>query len=185
MNAQPKSMSPSGPGSITSEPTVGEYLEEWLWGKQALRPSTHASYEVHVRRYLNPHLGQLSLSALQTGHIQRMYRHLSERPGRGGKPLSIATIRRIHATLMSAFNTAVRRGLLERNPAATVELPRARKPAMSAWTQEELGRFLRHTQTDRMHPLFLILALVGLRRGEVVALRWSDLDLNQGLIRVE
>ena len=89
---------------------MGDYLEEWLWSKQSLRPSTHASYETHVRRYLIPHLGNVSIDALLPLHIERMYRELATQEGRGGRPLAVSSVRRIHATLMSALNMAVRRG---------------------------------------------------------------------------
>src|SRR4051812_40975695 len=96
--------------------TVGVYLEEWLCGKQSLRPSTHLSYETHVRRYLNPFLGDLEMAALRPVHVEGMYRALAMMDDRRGRPLSAASLRRIHATLMSALNTAVRRGLIDRNP---------------------------------------------------------------------
>ena len=166
-------------------PTVGEYLDAWLSGKQSLRDSTRQSYEVHVRRYLKPHLGGLPLVDLRAAHIERMYRDIAASGRPNARPLSVATLRRIHATLTSALNTAVRRGDLVRNPAATVELPPVVRPRATAWSDEELCRFLALTGNDRLHPLFLLLGLVGLRRGEVVALRWSDLNLNAGLLRVE
>jgi integrase len=174
-----------GEQPITSSSTVEDYLENWLWGKQSLRPSTHAGYETHVRRYLIPFLGKVRLSGLHSGQIQRMYQLLGDQEGRGGKALSVSSLRRVHATLMSALNTAVRRGLLDRNPAATVELPPVVKPRLTAWTEAELGQFLRHTQGDRLHLLFVLLGLVGLRRGEVVGLRWENVDLNQGTLRIE
>lgn len=170
---------PRGDQAVTSSSTVEDFLEDWLWGKQSLRPSTHASNEVHVRRYLVPYLGKLRLDGLHAGHVQRMYRVLAEQDRRDGKPLSVSSLRRIHATFMSAMNTAVRRGLLERNPAATVELPRVIKPRMRAWTESELGEFLHSCSTDRLHMMFVMLGLVGLRRGEAVALRWEDVDLNR------
>ena len=93
--------------------TVGTYLESWLWNKQSLRPPTHAAYETHIRRYLVPVLGQLPLDALQPQHVERMYRNLAATEGRA---LSTASLHRVHATLMSALNTAGRRGLIDRNP---------------------------------------------------------------------
>src|SRR5688572_15826765 len=138
------------PGSEVAG-TVGEYMESWLWGKQSLRPSTHAAYEIHIRRYLVPYLGNLSIEALRPLHVQRMYRELAMRHDEHGRGLSVATLRRIHATLMSAMNTAVRRGLIERNPAATVELPRVDRGPMRAWTAEELVRFLTLTEREPLH----------------------------------
>lgn len=162
-----------------------DYLEEWLWGKQSLRPSTHASYETHIRRYLIPYLGTIELESLRPVHVEQTYRALSAQEVRGGRTLSPATLRRIHATLMSALNTAVLRGLIERNPAATVELPRVPKSRVETWSAADLGRFLEAINDDRLHLLYLLLGLVGLRRGEAVALRWIDVDLNAGLLRIE
>ena len=173
-------------GAQEHAPTVGEYLDTWLTGKQSLRESTRQSYEVHVRRYLKPHLGDLLLVELRPAHIERMYRLIGAAGDQeGGVPLSVASVRRIHATLTSALNTAVRRGLVERNPAATVELPPVRRPRVATWSAADLGRFLASVEDDPLHPLYLLLGLVGLRRGEAVALRWSDVDLNQGLLRME
>src|SRR3954470_5967273 len=100
---------PAPRGVSVPEPgTVGEYLEEWLWGKQSLRPSTHLAYETHIRRYLVPHLGSVELVALRAAHLEAMYRQLALSDGT--RTLSVATLRRIHATLTSALSTAVRRG---------------------------------------------------------------------------
>src|SRR3954451_7084417 len=165
--------------------TVGEFLGDWLVSRQSLRPSTRVSYSTHVRRYLTPHLGDLPLVALRPIHIDRMHREITIRAEHPGRPISVATARRIHATLTSALNTAVRQGLMQRNPAATVEFPPVPRTRLETWTGAELARFLAATRPDRLHPLFLLLGLTGLRRGEAVALRWRDVDLNRGLVRVE
>lgn len=164
--------------------SVAEYLEGWLWSKQALRPSTHAAYETHVRRYLVPHLGDLDLGDLRPPNVQHMYQRITESAG-AERELSASTLRRIHATLMSALNTAVRQGMIERNPAATVELPRPVKARTSAWTAEEFKAFLDAIKGDPLELLFLVLGLVGLRRGEVVALRWQEVDFVVGSLRIE
>src|SRR4051794_40026799 len=114
-------------GARSAAPTVGEFLEGWLVGKQSLRPSTRVSYTTHVQRYLVPFLGAVPLDGLRPLHIDRMYAEIALRGVRGGRPISVSTVRRIHATLTSALNTAVRRGLIERTPAATVELPPVRR----------------------------------------------------------
>lgn len=164
--------------------SVGEYLENWLWGKQSLRASTHAAYESHVRRYLIPTLGTIVLDQLRPLDIERMYRHLSD-PGEDQQSLSVSTLHRLHATLMSALNTAVKRGVIDRNPAATVELPRRTRVRQETWSAEELYNFLSRTVDHRLHLLFVFLGLMGLRRGEVVALRWIDVDLNAAKVRIE
>ncbi|MEV7428325.1 tyrosine-type recombinase/integrase [Nocardioides sp. NPDC092400] len=172
---------------------MGEYLVRWLHGKHALRPSTHAAYAIHVRRYLAPHLGHLLLTDLTPEDIEQMYRALSTDPplpeAAGGlRPASVlspSSLQRIHATLMSALSTAVRRGLINRNPAATIELPRPTRPRVRTWNSEEVARFLRAISGDELCVLYRLLAVTGLRRGEAVALRWGDVDLNSGALGVE
>lgn len=83
-----------------------------------------------------------------------------------------ATLERVHATLMSALGTTVRRGLIDRNPAETVELPVPARPELVVWTAEQMGEFLGGIVDDDVYPVFLLLALCGLRRGEAVGLRW-------------
>ena len=173
------------PWSKKTGPTVAEYLTGWLTGRQALRPSTRLAYEIHLRRYLLPHLGHLPLTSLTVDDVQEMYRDIADTAPSSGQPVGPATVRRVHATLMSALGSAVRRGLLERNPAAFVELPRAPYPRMRVWTAAQLAEFLDFVGQDRLHPLFLLLALTGMRRGEAVGLRWVDVDLDQGVLRVE
>src|SRR6478672_8393784 len=176
---------PTGPVDPERVPTVGQFLDDWLAGKQSLRPSTALSYATHIRLYLSPYLGVLRLDALRPLHIERMYREIALLGDEHARPLSVSTRRRIQATLMSALNTAVRRGLIERNPAATVELPPLPRPRVLTWSAAELGQFLAAIQDDRLHLLYRLLGLVGLRRGEVVALRWRDVDLNAGSLRIE
>jgi len=98
--------------------------------------------------------------------VQEMYRDIADTAPSSGQPVGPATVRRVHATLMSALGSAVRRGVLERNPAAFVELPRAPYPRMRVWTAAQLAEFLDSVGQDRLHPLFLLLALTGMRRGE-------------------
>ncbi len=118
--------------------------------------------------------------------------------------LSAATVRRVHATLMSALNTAAKRRLIPFNPAAYVDLQSGRRPKavvwteervaawratgerpkVAVWTPEQTGKFLDHTRTDRLYPLFHLVAFRGLRRGEAVGLPWTDVDLAGGSVTV-
>lgn len=162
--------------------TVGEYLESWLAGKNGLRASTRLSYRGHLHTYLIPQLGQHRLAALRVEDVQRAYARLSHPSGQGA--VSTATLHRVHATLMSALNTAVRRGLLERNPAATVELPPVPRATVRTWTAAEAARFVEASRTDRWGLLYRFMLVTGMRRGEAVALRWADLDMEEGLVQV-
>ena len=120
------------------------------------------------------------------------------------RPLSTATIRRVYATLMSALNSAVKCKRIAYNPAAHVELasgrrPRAvvwtddrvtawlrtgARPPVAVWTAQQAGAFLDVAAKHRLYPLFHLIAYRGLRRGEAVGLRWEDVDLDAGFLRI-
>jgi len=107
-------------GVAVTGQTVAEYLHIWLSGKHALKPKTVASYSDLSNNYLIPHLGHIRLLELQAHHLDRMY--AADTIGKRGRPLSPSTIRRIHAVLRSALNSAVKRRLIANNPADYVEL---------------------------------------------------------------
>lgn len=158
---------------------LAEYLPRWLAGKAGVKASTKASYRMHVERYLVPMVGHLEVQRLTPHDIQSWHRDLLEA---GIDPASIA---RIHATLSSALGTAKRQGLLQRNPLAGVELPRRRPYRRSVWTDEEASVFLSSVRGDALEGLWRLALLGGLRRGELLGLRWRDLDLKRGTLLVE
>ncbi len=160
---------------------MADYLEQWLEGKRALRPSTKKSYREHINLYLIPYLGHLRLRDLSATHIDEMITQIAKRDGR---QLTAATIRRIYATLRTALNAAVRRRLMAFNPALQVEMPVEDREPVTVWTYEQLGQFLNSAKDDRLVLLYYLVALTGLRRGEVVGLRWVDVDLDNKLISV-
>lgn len=162
--------------------TTGEYLTQWLASKRALRPTTRESYASHVRLYLQPWLGHVLLADLRPHHLDPMYSHLLL--DADGHHRAVSTVQRIHATLRSALNTAVKRRMIPWNPALHVELPAARKPTTKAWTPEQLGAFLDHVAEHRLYAFFHLVALAGIRRGEALGLRWEDVDLEAGVLRV-
>lgn len=159
--------------------TVGVYLDQWLKSKRKIRPTTRRGYESHVRLYLGPHLGRLLLAELRPHHLDAMYADLLADSGRGA-----STVQRIHATLRSALNAAVKRRLIPWNPALHVELPAADKPDTAVWTAAQFGCFLDHVAPHRLYALFQLIGLAGLRRGEALGLRWTDVDLAAGRLRV-
>ena len=163
--------------------TVGAYLDLWLSRKRALRESTRTSYRYHLDQYLIPRLGSLRLVDLERcpDHIEDMSDLLI---GVGGKPLSAASVRRIHATLRNALNAAVKRKMLGHNPALAVELPPTGGRGGSVWTAEQAATFLDHVRDDRLYAMYVLVVLCGLRRGETVGLRWDDVDLDQGFATI-
>ena len=169
-----------------SREKLGAYLREWLTAiRPNIRPSAWASFESHVRIYLVPLIGHSQLQQLTATDVDLMTARLLGGEGRGARrPLSPTTVRRIIATLNSAMNYAVRKRKLDRNPVAAADRPRAARVEMKTWTADELGGFLDGVREHRLAPLITILATTGLRRGEALGLRWSDVDLGEGRLAV-
>jgi len=167
----------------------------WHFRKGA--ETTWQSYHSHVREYLSPGVGQIPLTELTTGQIQALFDALSIRLNRYAKPLTPATLQRVRATLRRALNVAVREGLIRANPALGLVLPSSRRarpivwsktrveawrqtgwrPTVAVWTPKQLGEFLDGVDDDPLYALWHLAALTGLRRGELIGLRWIDVDL--------
>ncbi|MGO8683410.1 MAG: tyrosine-type recombinase/integrase [Thermoleophilia bacterium] len=172
--------------------TLGEWLtDEWLpslaVGK--LRETTRASYRSHVDNHLAPtKLGTIRLQQLTRERISAHYAWLQRGGEDRGRPLAASTLHHIHVTLHRALRDAVRANLLARNPADDIELPgvgnQARDAKINAWSAAELAAFLGATKDERLHVLWHTLAMTGMRRGEALALRWDDIDLEHGFISV-
>jgi len=131
-----------------------------------------------VRLYLVPFLGRLKLGQVSAAHIQAMYGRLID----GG--LSANTVRRVHAALHRALEQAVRWGLVARNVASLVEPPRTIRRQMKPLSAAEARAFVVAVSGHRLEALFVVAVTAGLRQGELLALRWSDVDLEQGWLRV-
>jgi len=161
--------------------TVAHFLRErWLpAARGTIRSTTYSSYEMHVRCYLIPAFGPLRLQQVTPLAINAFYAELSK-GWNGRSVLSAASVRRIHATLHRALRDAVRWQLIVRNPAGAADPPRARRPEMKVWTPTQLHVFLSEAAGDRHYTLWLFYILTGVRRGEALALRWSDIDLRAG-----
>jgi integrase len=174
-----------------SKQLTGPYLDEWAAGlRQA--PSTVASYRKNIRLHIKPRIGDVPLDRLTPATLDRLYREL-EKSGRAdhreGEGLSPRTVRYIHTILSAALRKAVKDGLLPRNPAATAEPPtakQAKSPEMHPWNDEQLAAFLAWSRDggSDLHAAWRVLAYTGMLRGELLALRWRDTDLDAGTITV-
>jgi integrase len=182
----------SAPGLADRRLTVSAHLDMWLAGKVKLRPSTRTSYEQHIRDYLKPGLGHLVLVELRADHIMAMMAMIrtgqlrSKRRRRGMDEITTATARRVFSTLRSALNGAVKQRLIPYNPCLGVELEEERREPAQVWTPDIVAAFLAHAESveDRLAVLYRLVLLRGLRRGEVVPLRWSAVDLDECLLWV-
>ena len=172
--------------------SLGAWLEHWYqtYKKANLRPNTQMSYERRIYQHIIPALGGIQLDKLTTGDIQGFYTDLKKngrllRTELYGEGLSDQTARGIHTTLHAALDRAVEEKLLFRNPADSCKLPPAKSREMKVLTPEEIQRLLIQAREDGCYELLLLELSTGLRRGEILALQWDDLNLRTGALRVE
>lgn len=166
---------------------LGEFLERWLkevvWPN--LAPRTAEGYQHIVKRHLMPALGALKLTQLKPEHLQRYYADkLAGGRCDGGGGLSPKTVRHHHVTIHDALQTAVKWGLLARNVADAVSPPRAQRPDMRTWDAGSVHQFLDAARETPYHALFYLALFTGMRRSELLALRWKDVDLMLGQVYV-
>jgi integrase len=178
--------------------TVERWLRYWLSTRVSIRPTTRLSHTGYIEKFLIPHLGHIRLTELTTRQLAAAFARISRARNRFGQPHTPSTLHHIRTTLRAALGAATRDGLIADNPARRIELPsrpRPRavvwtpariahwqatgaRPAMAIWTPHQLAGFLHAVKGDRLYGLWWLIALRGLRRGEALALRWTDLDLD-------
>jgi integrase len=159
---------------------VGEYLKRWLSDsvRGSVRDSTHASYEGQVRRYIIPAFGRVKLRKLTPAHVQHLYREMQDRG------LSARTVQYTHAVLNRALKQARRWGMVERNVAEDVDPPQLKREEIQPLDPEQTRRLLQASKGDRLHALYVVAVTAGLRPSEMLGLRWSDVDLAAGTLRI-
>jgi integrase len=158
---------------------VGTYLDEWLeQARMRVRPRTWQRYEQYVRLHAKPSLGRVTLAKLTPEHLTRLYR---ERLDAGLTP---TTVVHLHRMLHSALKTAVRRGLVARNVAELVDPSRAQRREMRTFSASEVRRFRDAAAGDRLEALFVLAVTTGMRQGELLGLRWKDINLDRGYLTV-
>ena len=160
--------------------TLCELLERWLndYAWPNLAPRTAEGYEHIVRHHLIPSLGNIPLTQLRPEHLQRYYSEKlsgGRSDGKGG--LSTCTVRHHHMALHSALESAMRWGLIARNPADAVVPPHPERQDMQTWDENDIRRFLDAAKDTPYYALFYLALSTGMRRSELLALRWSDVDL--------
>ena len=152
--------------------TVGEYLERWLkdYVRPNLAPRTAEGYEHILRKHLIPALGNITLIGLKAEHLQRYY---SEKVAGG---LSNMTVRHHHTVLHKALATAVGWGILSSNVADAVSTPRIQRQDMKTWDEEDVTRFLEAAKRTQYYALFYTALFTGMRRSELLGMKWGDVD---------
>ncbi len=164
------------PGKLT----VGDYLTQWLrdYCQPNLSPNSTQTYAWFIERHISPAIGNIPLTQLRPEHLQRLYSDkltTGRRDGRGG--LSNRSVRYIHVTLHKALKGAVKMGMLARNPVDAVEIPKIQRHEMRTMSETDLHIFLEYAKSTQYYPLFYLALFTGMRRSELLALRWCDVDL--------
>jgi len=155
------------------------YLHRWLAHKRReLRPTTYRAY-VSELLHLTPELGEIPLLSLTAMQIQQAITDRLDRQQSSAKCLSTAL-----RTLRMALRQAVLWGVMPNNPASMARAPRTRPKEMIVWTQDEARKFLEHAGGHRLAPLFTLALSTGMRRGEMIALAWGDLNLDRAELTV-
>lgn len=152
--------------------TLGEYLERWLteYAKPNLSPRGFERYRGIITQHFIPEMGRITLTQLKPEHLQRHYTAMLN------KGLSTGTVRYHHAVIHKALKTAVKWGLLNRNVADAVDTPRIRRNEMQTWNEDDINRFLVVAKDSPYYELFFTALFTGMRRSELLALRWQDID---------
>ncbi len=169
----------------------GDWIEYWYenHAKPKVRPTTQAGYEDRIRLHIVPEIGDIPLNKLTRNDLQQFYGRL-KKSGRKtlveryGEGLSDRMVRMCHATCRTALQKAVQEGLIRTNPAIGCKLPPKKAREMQVLDREELQRFLIQAQAEGYYELFLLDLATGLRRGEIMALQWDDLDFETGVLNV-
>lgn len=172
--------------------TVGEWLDTWLTVtmKTAIKETTYLSYEVMIRKHIKPVLGGYKLSQLQTSDIQKLYNEKME-GGRADKKkggLSPRTVRYIHQVIHGALKQAVNEKIIQVNVADHVKLPKNPKKEMKYLDIAAVEKFLNVAKNNghysHYYAAYFLELYSGLRRGELLGIRWKDIDLKEGVITV-
>lgn len=166
--------------AVASTPeTFGQFLERWLTHKQRdVRVTTHRDYTLNVRKHITPKLGTVRLEKLTALHIESLVTQVLD----GGS--SEAQASRCLRVVKMALNQAVVWGLLGKNVADRVRPPKVKREEMQVWTPDQARRFLTALERHPYHALFYLALATGMRRGELMGLRWSDVDFSRSQLTV-
>ena len=179
---------PAAHGRAAHGMTLARFIRtRWLPARQdRLRPTTFHRYRQMTELYVLPRIGRVPLRRLTVAHLQGLYAALRAGGGRDGRPLAPKTVLNVHQVLRTALGDAERQGLVARNVARMMDPPcHGTAPEQTCWNQEELRTFLHVAATHRLGPALWLTATTGMRRGEVLGLRWSDIDFDAQRLSVQ
>jgi integrase len=169
-----------------SKVTLADFLDRWeTWATTQVSAKTHERYRELIALHVRPQLGGIQVQKLRPVHLAEFYGKLQRPKAEGGAGLAPGTVCHVHGLMRRALGTAIPWGLLTVNPASTAEPPRFARKEIEILAPDQIAPVL---QALRGRPVYIIAVVglaTGMRRGEMAALRWSDIDLDAGMIRVE
>ena len=178
--------------SRADEYTVATWLRSWydIYAKPNIRVATADRYHLMVEQYTIPRIGNIKLTKLTAHDLQKLYKELMEngridrKSGHGNPGLSSTTVRSLHLMLHSAFERAVKERLIPRNPTEDCIAPKIQKFEMQILQPKHIKEYLNAANARGLLPMFYLELVSGLRKGELTALLWSDLDIQNRTISV-
>ena len=177
-----------------SQYTVGQWMDVWFenYAKIKVRPSSHKTYKGYIENHIKPSIGKIPLSKLTTLEVQALYRKLltSGRVERieskqQPKGLSAKTVRNINQVISSAMELAKSQKLISSNPTDGCALPKVEHQEMKTLTADQLAAFFREAKNSGVFEMYYLELATGLRRGELLGLKWDDINLDTGTIQVK
>lgn len=176
---------------IKPDMLFGDWIDFWYqnFSKPKLRPTTQACYEGRIYTHIIPSIGQIPLCKLTQNELQQFYARM-KKGGRKkhvekfGEGLSDRMVRSCHTTCRTALEKAVTEGLIRVNPAVGCKLPPKKAKEMQVLTPAEIIRFLTQAKEEGYYEIFLLELTTGMRRGEIIGLKWRDLDLATGELHI-
>jgi integrase len=159
---------------------LGDYLERWLADsvRDTVRPTTFERYEQIVRLHIRPVLGEVKLKNVTSAHVRGLYRQKLD------DGLSPRTVQYVHVTLHKALKQAIADGLIPRNATEAVKPPQVRREELRPLTAEQVKVLFEAAKGDRLEALYVLAITTGLRQGELLGLKWDDIDLEVGTLQV-
>lgn len=167
--------------------TVGKWLDTWLdtYARVRVRQNTFEGYQRIVDSHLKPALGAIKINELRPSHVQKMINEKMEKGNkRTGGPLGPRQVEYIYAVLHMALGQAVKNNMIMRNVCDAVDKPQKVKTEFIPWTTEQTNHFLTSVRDERLFPLYMIAWGTGLRRSEILGLKWDDINLTKGTLTV-
>ena len=173
--------------------TVGQWMDVWYeyYAKIKVRPFSHKTYEGYIKNHIKPSIGNIPLTKLTTLDLQRLYQKLLtegrvDRLEAQNQPkgLSPKTVRNINQVISSAMHLAIQQHLIAQDPTDGCALPKTEHREMQTLSADQLAAFLLEAKHSGVFEMYYIELATGLRRGELLGLKWQDIDLDSGVIHV-